>query len=435
MRHKETGASAEMRNGINKYWTILKHKGAFDIIISTFIVKILMFASAMFLPKFMDVTAYGSLTMAETYLSYFLIINGLGLTASTMKYCTSAETVEEKKGILFYTTVIGSAFNCILLVFIIISSKVLVSEVGNARILFCFMAGIPLLSHFFHNLQLFLRTEFKNKKYAISTIIYSLLYLILQIVLAKKHGARGVIIARYITYIICCVIVLAMIKDLFGIKADKVNTETGKKIIKFSIVALCANFFSSLLLNNEIMLLSCFTTDSKTIASFKVATYFLQICYFIVDAFLVFLTPYFVKNANDANWIWNTYKKMSFMNCIIMISVIFFLFFIKKTLVLIVWGEKYLLCLPIINIVLVIAAFQTILRMMPGNLLPYIGGITYNLKLNTIMSIVHVIVGYSLYKICGIKAVGISLALVYLVSGLLMQFKVYFLTNKSKLPV
>ena len=48
----------------------LKGKGFFEILISSTLVKVIMFLSAMFLPRFLSVSDYGILTYAETILNY-----------------------------------------------------------------------------------------------------------------------------------------------------------------------------------------------------------------------------------------------------------------------------------------------------------------------------------------------------------------------------
>ena len=93
----ETEMSKESLLKIKVLLKKVKQRGFFEIVFSSAIVKVLMFLSAMFLPRFLPVDDYGRLTYAETILNYFMIFSGLGLTAATMKYCAIAKEISERK--------------------------------------------------------------------------------------------------------------------------------------------------------------------------------------------------------------------------------------------------------------------------------------------------------------------------------------------------
>lgn len=408
----------------------IKDKGFFDIVVSTTLTKALMFLSAIFLPRFLTVNDYAELTYAETMLSYLLLLSGMGLSQATLKYCVNVDD-KKKKGLLIKTTSIGLGFNVLVLLVACIVVNFIDVPFEQSKHLFVMMLGIPFFSHLFQNFQCYLRADFENRKYAILSIVYTVLLVVLQILFAVQSGSKGVVYARYISYIACTIIAFFMLYNLKNVKACAITRQEIRSIIIFAVAILIGNFFSTALVNNEMLFVSNFFNDKLLTSNFKVASYFLQICIFITEAIMIFVLPYFAKNINDRSWTWNTFKKLFFYNAVGMTIIILAIALISKRLVFFIWGEQYIGAVTYIKVILLTAWSTTVLRAIPGNVLAFVGGEKYTLIINLVTCIIHIGVDYMLFKYIGANAIGFGLALAYAISGLAMIFTLRGICKKG----
>ena len=121
-------------NTLVKYIKKAKNKGFFEIVLSSTIVKALMFLSAMFLPRFLSVSDYALLTYTETIIQYFLLISGLGLSSVILKYCSPQDVlIEEKRGYFSYTTVLGTGFNFVVALCFVVASLIVTYKIDGAN--------------------------------------------------------------------------------------------------------------------------------------------------------------------------------------------------------------------------------------------------------------------------------------------------------------
>lgn len=418
-------------NTLVKYIKKAKNKGFFEIVLSSTIVKALMFLSAMFLPRFLSVSDYALLTYTETIIQYFLLISGLGLSSVILKYCSPQDVlIEEKRGYFSYTTVLGTGFNFVVALCFVVASLIVTYKIDGANQLVISMVGIPILSYLFQNLQYLLRADFENKKYAYLTIIYAVLYVLLQIINAINWGVYGVVIARYIAYFVCIIYGFYLNKNVFAAKEKKVEKTEKKEMLVFSLVLLCGSFFSTALLNNELLFVGNSFSDVY-FANFKVSTYALQICVFFVESITIFILPYFSKHVDDKKWIWSNFKKVFFLNAMLMVCVTSLMWIFTKPFILLVWGEKYLGAVPIMHRLLLASIAQTVFRAIPGNVLAYVGGEKHTLVINICACIIQFAFNGIAFKTIGEVAAGYGLFASYLFSGILMTIMIRRLCKRS----
>lgn len=418
---------------ILQYYNKIKNKGFIEIVFSTTLTKVMMFLSAIFLPRFLSVDDYGTLTYAETLLNYFMLLSGLGLGQATLKYCSIETDFERKQNIFLVTTLIGFIFNVCVCVFGEFIITFLPIKIEGASSLLRAMLWVMILSFLFQNIQFYLRSNFDNKKYSILSVIYTLLLVLLQISFAMIGGITGVVFARYFAYIVCIIIGVLFIPKI-NIKTIQIKLKNNNlfTMLKFSIVILIGNFFSIAVINNETLMIGNIFASKEILANYKVGSYFLQICIFFVEAIMVFLLPYFAKHGNDRKWIWNNFKIIFVGNMIFMSVVVGMLVLLSKPIIIFLWGSRYIDALPIMRTLLVAAYVQSVFRAIPGNILAYIGGEKYTLIINICTVIVHIIVDLVLFKSKGINSIGIGLIVAYLFSGVLMTFQIRSMCNDKK---
>ena len=402
----------------------IKNKGFFDIVFGSFIVKIISFLSVMFLPRFLNVADYGSLTYAETFLTYLLLVNGLGLNQATLRYCVQEKNIEKRQNIFFNTTLIGSAINLIFVLVTYLTLKFVNIGISGSKELLMKLILIPLLTFIFQNIQFYLRANFENKSYSRLSIFYTLLYIGLQIALAIIVGLQGVVIARYLSYMICILVAFSLVRKNLKIKNFKLlSKEYIKKMLLFSSTIMVGDFFSVGIATNESFLIGRIFNDANILAQYKVGSYALSICILLTSSIMVFMMPYFTKNSDDKNWIWNNFTKLYSANIVLMLIIVGVLYIYADVFIISFFGERYISAIPIMRTMLIAAFAQSGLKAIPGMILGFIGEEKYNLMNNLISFFMHIIIEYIILSVFGSKFVGIGLVFSYSYSGIMMYKK------------
>lgn len=412
---------AKLINGLK----VLRNKGFFDIIVSSSLVRIVSFISAIFLPRLLSKTDYGVLTYVDNIRNYIILINGLGIANATLRFCTNEENEEKKKGIFRATVMVGVVIDLILCTFSILLFAVAKFEFKGARELLIAMAFLPLTVFLNENIQYYLRAVFANKEYSRLAFAYSGFMVLFQILMTWMLGVNGVVVGRYIATFLSLALGLLLLKRLgvlFGSYIKPTWLEI-KGYIKFGIIMMTTNMASLMMQLNETFILGLILKDELALADYKVASFILTISIFISQAMTLFLLPYFVQHTEDKKWIWSTFKKATLINAVIMIPLHLLLIALAEYIVLFLYGAEYVNAVALMRVLLVASLGQTVLRMLPGNILGGIGKEKFNLHINFLFLFLHAAIDVLAIKIMGVYGAAVGLIVVYYVSGLLMIWK------------
>lgn len=413
-------------NDLEKLFNSIYHKakerGFFHIIISSSLVKIVSFISALFLPRYLAKPDYGLLIYVDNLLSYGMLINGLGIANATLRYCAQDDDDGLKKGYFITSLITGVIFDVIMILFAILVIIVVPFPIGGSKPLLLFISCLPLLSFVFEDIQLLLRACFENQKYSILSFIYSVSMVALQIGAAVLWNLNGVVAARYVAITICIIIGAYLVKDLKVIRSQMVLPDRKQiaGMIKFGIIMLAANATSLVMQLNEIFIIGQVLKDKNALAEYKVASYILQISLFIVQSMIIFVFPYFVKHKADRLWIWVNFKKLFSLNAVLMIPFHVVLIIFSKSFITVLFGNSYLNSVPIMQMLLVASLGQSVFRGLAGNTLAAIGEEKYNLKINIGFTILHAALDVWAIRTFGIAGAAVALTFVYFTSGIVM---------------
>ncbi|MEG1303340.1 MAG: oligosaccharide flippase family protein, partial [Lachnospiraceae bacterium] len=402
----------------------LVSKGFFHIIISSSLVKIVSFISAMFLPRFLSKSDYGMLTYIDNIRNYVLLFNAIGISNATIRYCATDESDEKKKGYFIASLIIGILFDLFLILVSILGFIVIPFPFSGAKTLLIATSFLPLLAFLFEDIQFLLRACLENQKYSLISFIYSTVMVVLQISMACLWKLNGIVMARYISLVFCVFIGWILIKDIRLIKSKAIMPHKKQviKMIKFGIVMLVGNSLSLIMQLNETFIIGQVLKDETALADYKVASYILTISLFILQSVVVFIFPYFVKHADDKEWIWNKFKKVFFLNAAVMIPIHIVLFICSRLFIVIIFGENYISAVPLMRMLLIASLAQALFRALSGNILAGIGEEKFNLKINIIFTILHVIIDFTAIKFFGLNGAAIALTVVYFISGIVMIY-------------
>ncbi len=418
-----------MVNGVSQIVDSLKraaNQGMFEIILSTFLVKVSTFLIIFLLPKILSKTGYGVLSYVDNLRTYLLLVDGLGMVNATLKFGTIASKNEEKTGVLITTTIIGIIIDLFIIgvVYIIINNVKFAFP--EAKRLLEGMLFLQVLTFIFDNAQSFFRSLFKNRIYSLVGIFYASLLAVLVIFCASYYGIYGVIYARYIAVLISLVIIYIILLKMKIFKKGIIflSQHTVKNMFKFSTVVMLSNMMSLIMPNNELFIIGYVIKDVEIIAEYKVASMALSIGLLLYSSIIMFIYPYFLKHSDDKRWIWNAYKKIIKINAVVMIPVHLCLIIFARPFILLFYGENYINAISIMRVLFIASLVQALLRGVASNVLIAIGSEMRVLKINAVFVIIHIILDFIAVSFWGINGAAISLVLIYLVSGGIMSFSI-----------
>lgn len=397
--------------------------GFFHIIISSSLVKIVSFISALFLPRFLTKTDYGLLTYVDNIRNYVLLLNGMGISNATLRYCARKDTDENKKGYFIASLVIGTAFDFLLIIVSVIAFLAIPFPFSGAKPLLLFMSVLPLLAFLLEDIQLLLRACFENRKYSVLSFLYSAFMVVLQIGMAVLWKLNGIVAARYLATAVCVVIGIVYVLNINMIHARAVNPDRKViiEMIRLGIVMLAANAASYVMQLNETFVIGQVLKSESALADYKVASYILTVSLFLLQSVIIFVFPYFVKHMDDKQWIWSRFKKLFYLNAAVMIPIHTVLILFSKQIIQTVFGAAYLNAVPVMQVLLIASLGQAVFRGLTGNILAGIGEEKYNLNINIIFTILHVLIDIWAVKTFGLNGAAVALTAVYFASGIIMM--------------
>lgn len=401
----------------------LQRKGFFHIIAGSTLAKIAGFVSVFFLPRFLSKTDYGLLTYVDNIRNYVMLINGIGITNATLRYCAQEGSDEVKKGYFMASLKIGVIADIILILFTAGAYLVLPFPFEGAKYQLVLSACLPIFYFLFTDIQLLLRATFQNKRYSVYNFSYSFLLMLFQIVFALLWGVTGVMLGRYIAMGLCILMGFLLIRDLpmMKVKAQMPSRAEMFSLIRFGIVMLVASATSLVMSYNETFIVGHILKQEEVLAEYRVASNILSLSLFLLEALLVFILPYFIQHINDKQWIWQSYKKLFVVNGIVMSIVHLGLFIFAKLFLLIFAGKEYLDAVGLVRMFLVASWIQAVFRGISGNILAVTGEEKFNLKINVVFVVVHAVIDVIAVKTLGIYGAAIALIVVYFLSGLIMN--------------
>ncbi len=407
---------------ITRLISSLKAKGFFHILVSSTLVKVVSFISVIFLQRFLPKDDYGLLSYVDTIKNYILLINGIGISNATIRYCSGNDSDEKKKTYFLASIIVGIAADFILIIASVIAFAQIEFPYTGANSLLILSSVIPLFIFLYEDISFLLRASLENKKYSTLSFMYSLLMVILQVAMAVLWSLKGVIIARYIALLLSVLLGLYFIRNLSVIKATTVlpDRQTIFRTIRFGCVMMAGNAASMAMSYNENLIIGQVLHDESVQADYGAASVITIAAQLLLQSLTLFIYPYFVKHINDKQWIWSRFKKIFLLNAAVMIPVHILLFACSKWIILLISGEKYLDAVPIMNMLLIASLGQTVFRGLAGNILVGIGQENFNLVVNIIFTAIHYFLDLWAIRTYGIQGAAIALIVVYTVSGIVM---------------
>ncbi len=415
----------------------LWNKGAFHILIGDFITKFITFFGAIFLVRVLSKEEYGLLAYIENLYGYIYMLAGLGMHNSILRFLIISR--DNGKQVSYYKYIVKRTFiiNVLLVIFsilIFLFYKHPIEFIGAKYLLLVFMLILPF--QYLYDISLLtIRAKLQIKKYSFTVIIVSLLIVTSKYLSSLYLGLNGMIIFSIFLYILISFVLTRLIRHDFGKESTVVNiNKTEKKEInKYSIQFLLTNSIFALLMLNDIFMMGLFINSPTLIADYKIAFTLPANISLISTSIGIFITPYFVINENNKDWIKSTYIKLIGILIILSGLIGMVLFIFSSELLSFIFGSEYESSSNIMRVLVISAFINSVFRYTTANILNSLGHVKVSLFASIIGIVFQVLLNILLIPSYGpIGTAYTSVAVYSLMSIILVVYfmKIYFVKNR-----
>lgn len=327
----------------NKDLLFLVRNGFFHIFSANVINKIIQFGISVIIVRVITKEAFGMWSYANNILSFFLLVEGLGVVPGLLQFASSSKTEEEKLSYLKYALLVGILFNLGLAIAILLFTTFFQLPVRGSTEILRYLFLIPLVNVFFNILQIFLRSDLRNKQFSLVTVINTLTFFFGVLIGGYLFEIVGIVWGRYLSYIISSFIALWFVKDYYRtfVNVKIPNKEQRQDFLKFSIVSMLSNSISQMLYLLDTFIIGIIIQSGTVVASYKTATLIPFALNFIPSSVMTFAYPYFAKHKDDKNLVKNYFLKLQkyllLFNLVISILLIVFAPFVIR----VIFGPDY----------------------------------------------------------------------------------------------
>lgn len=393
--------------------------------------KIIGFAITLVLTRILTKSDYGSFVYAQNILNMFLLLEGLGVVPGILQYCSIEENEERKLSYFKYGIKMGYKVNILISIAILIFTSVYEMPIkGSSYILRAFFL-IPLITVFYHSMQVYLRATLKNKQFSTLTILNTLIFFLGSITLAIMFKIKGVIASRYIAYIISAAIGIYILREsLKKMKTIPYPTKKEmKEFFKYSVTCCATNATSQILFLIDTFLVGMIIKDNGVVAAYKNATLIPFNLLFIPTSIVVFVYPYFAKHYDDKEWIKSKtvslIKGLGVFNAVVTVVLIVF----AKQIVLI-FGKEYLDAVTPFRILMVGYFIAGTFKNLTGNVLASIKKVKVNFYTAIVAGVANIILDIVLILRFGSNGAAVATVFVYFITALISNIYLMWYLKK-----
>lgn len=402
----------------------LRARGFFHIFFGNTLVKIISLSSAMLLPRILSSTTdYGLLSTIDNFNSYLILLNGMGLSTSVLRYCSLEESKEGKTAIFHFAFRWGMIFNGILLLIFLpllfFSTLFADGTYAAARMYILVACLLPSLTYGLDLVLVYMRSNFMNRSFARISVLYTLFYAGFQILFAFFAAIRGVIIGRYIAVsaIVAIGLFILFREKVLAKEPPMLSSDHKKELLRYGLGSMFANALSMIMPLNETLVINMALQDLSTTAYYKAASTVPSNIQYVALSVATFIYPYFAKNTGKTKWV----KKYSLLTLagmsVIMGAAVVIGFFASPYIIRIIYGKDYLPAVPIMQAMWVAYALNSALRIPLGNILAAMGELRFNIILSAVTCILHFGLDWFFISNMGISGAAYALTISYALSG------------------
>lgn len=404
--------------------SFLIKNGFFHIFSANFTNKILQFGVSVFITRLISKELYGSYAYAVNILSFFLLLDGLGVSVGVLQFASRANDRLEALSFLKYGLKVGGLFNTILALAIFVFTFIVPLPLQNSNTILRMLFLVPFASIVFNCFQLFLRARLMNKEFSFVTFFNTLMLLVFTVIFGYIFDVNGVVAAKYCSLVLSVSLAWYLMRtELNGLRSIALP-EKGlrKSFMKFSITTMMANTISQLLYLIDTFLIGLIVKSATVLASYKVSTMIPFSLFFIPLSVMTFAYPYIAKNSEKKELVRYYFMKMTkimlILNGLLSGFLILFAPFVIRT----VFGSNYLDAVLPFRILSFGYLIAGTFRIPSGNLIASLGKAEINLYNALFSGIANIILDVLLITNFGAIGAAVATVLIFVISSVISGF-------------
>lgn len=399
---------------------LLSQSGAFHIVGSNAINKMVTFISSIIVVRILTKGEYGLFTYAWNIYSIILLFNGMGIDSGVLQLGSekSGDSTYAEK-LSNYAVRFGLRFNILLTVAILAVGLFFPMEIEGAGVLLCMLCLLPMPKLISAINGVYLRTQKRNKEMSGVSVLTTIVVLVVTNSCAWLFREKGLILGYYIAYTFSIIITTWHCKLTYLKGRTTLERDERKTLFTISFVSMCNNGLSQLLYLLDVFVLGIVVPDESVLASYKVATTIPSALTFIPIAVMVYLYPYFAQNRTDGKWCMRKYGQvlgvMGAFNAVVSATLFLFAPFVVRTF----FGANYMDAVPIFRLLAINYFFSGTFRILSGNLLVTQRKLKFNLYIAVFSGIGNAVANFFFIQWWGSMGAAIATVCVVILTSIL----------------
>lgn len=365
--------------------------------------KMLALVTNMLIVRCLTKNAYGNYSFAYNIISIVLIFSDFGTKISRFQYCLETNDLSERHAITRFSIIIGSITSISIGVLIFLYATFVHLSLPDAKVPLQMLSLFLLVQFFYDQLLYDFRIRKDNKHFALLTNINTSTYLVFACCGAIIANTSGMIIGRYIAYIIPLIVGVMWLNKDKQIVDQRYKLDNAKKIdiLKYGLLIVLTNSVSSVLYYFDAYFVGIITRNSTILADYKIATMIPTALNFLPAACVTFVYPYFVEHKDDSKWLITNMHKWQLLTAIPNGFIVMGGLFFAPTIIKFVFGKEYLTAVPIFRILMITYFITATFRIIYGNILAMMHLVKVNFFLGTLECLVNIILDVVMIKKMG----------------------------------
>lgn len=295
-------------------WTGTLHRTGFiSVFLSGVLGKVLSFFGGIIIVRVLSKEDYGLYSYVMNCYAMLVLLNDCGCGDAMLQFRS-----ENHNNPTLYNDFFTFSLKCAIRFSAIASLLLLLSPMfypfhqETASLLTQCLFLLPIISTANRFIQLNLRVEMQNKKYAILSFADAFIHYGFILPMSYFWSVKGAVFANYAIALGVLFFGLSISREYLRFDWNKctLNVRQKKAFLKFAFASQINNSVGQLLHLFDVFVIGMIVTNNQIIASYKVALVIPQALMFIPNTVLVYAVPWFARNFNNVEWISRNFKRI-----------------------------------------------------------------------------------------------------------------------------
>lgn len=408
----------------------LFREGFFHIFTGTFLNKAITMILSIVVARAVDKAEYAYFSFSENIINYILLFAGFGMASAILKTCAGQDDSCIDYAYWRYAIKKGIPVTLLITIVVLIICMFCELPFPKARKYLLVFALYPAFYYLYDIALTYMRAKRKIKLYTALSLIYTILLAGFSVLLVFIIDAYGLIVAKYMAIISIGLLAFIYIRKSFA-NVDKtvLSKEVKKELWFLAITLMFTNACSTMMPQNENMLVSSIIKDETITADFRVAGVFPNLILLVTQAVNTYYFPIIARKYTQGNKVRKQIIKIGLFNAALVSFATAIGILITPTLIGALYGKKYLSSIPLASALWFMRASNAAIRLVPKDMLVAVNKVKFSLITSIATLILQIFLDWVFLVWYGIIGIAYGTIILYLISGI--GFWVYLIKTTA----